>query len=428
MISGQRGPSPPRNRFSRTAGRVGAILVALWGSMTSPADAQSHGLRLVLVQPENAELITRVEGQTRDLGVTLQVAPSGWSRGTAEQAAAIAAANDADFVARLQRSAGGVLELRVYAARARTLRTRRVPHARSERLGTSAELEAAALVLRGELTELIEADREAEQEPSAPPGNTGLATPPVAAGEPARTGGSPQRQTGEPSTAVKPKPSEEVTTRVREEPDEEPEAEPDEEEEEEEEEVDEPSAPLENYTAGRSPWTLRGGVQGSIPIDSHLAGSLLLGARAPVAFVEVGVALTTALPFEITDPTAGFTLWRSSLVAEALAAIPVGPRLRALLGVEAGVVLYARSTDDVDPRFTAAGSELHWAATLGAHAELQWLLARQFGVALGFGLAYSPQRTRFAYREDATSQPHEIAALRSLEPHASLSLFGLFGE
>jgi hypothetical protein len=438
MISGQRRPSPPRNRY----GRMCAVLVALWGSTTVPALAQPRSRQLVLVQPENSELITRVEGQTRDLGVTLQVAPRGWARGTAEQAAEIATERSADFVARVQRSGKGVLEVRIYAAGTRTLRARRVPHAKSERLGTSAELEAAALVLRGELSSLIEAEREAAAAREAPApegGSGGSGAPPGAAGGAAGTGtstegrSSSQRRTDETKparAAAEPKPDERDSDRTSDEASEEPiDEEPDEEHEaEEEEEDEEPSAPLESYTVRRSAWTLRGGARGSIPLESHVAGSIVLGARAPLAFLEVGLALSTAVPFEIPHETARITLWRSALTAEALAVIPAGPRLRALLGVDLGVVLYARSTDQVDPAFRASAAKPSWAATLGAQAELQWLLTRQFGVALGLGLAYLPQQTRFAYT-DNPSQPREIIAeLRRFEPHATVGLFGLFGD
>jgi hypothetical protein len=394
----------------------------------------------VLVQPDNSQLITRVEGQTRDLGVTLQVAPGGWARGAAEQAAAIARERNADFVARVKRGANGVLEVRIYAAASATLRARRVPHAKSERLGTSAELEAAALVLRGELTSLIEAEREAAAAretavtdggtggSGSPPGAAG-GTPNSGAGTGTSRGGSSQRQPEPkpPKPALQPKPDEEDRDRTSDESSDEPDEDEEEPDEEAEEEEEEPSAPLENYTAHRTAWTLRGGARGSSPIESHVAGALVLGARAPIAFLEIGLALSTALPLEVSSDYARITLWRSALTAEALAVIPVGPRLRALLGVDVGVVLYARSTDRVDPKFLPAESKPSWAATLGAQAELQWLLTRQFGVALGLALAYVPQRTRFAYTENP-SQPHEIAVLRSFEPQATVSLFGLVGD
>src|SRR4051812_28042056 len=178
MISGQRSP--------HLFGGIGlcGVLVALGATPVASTRVQAENYRLVLVQPENSELITRVEGQTRDLGVSLQVAPSGWSSGSAEQAARVATERGADFVARVQRSSQGVLEVRVYAARQRSLRARNVPsHARSDRLTTSAELEAAALVLRGELSELIEAEREpAASAPSGTPSTGGSSTaPPTAA-------------------------------------------------------------------------------------------------------------------------------------------------------------------------------------------------------------------------------------------------------
>jgi hypothetical protein len=194
-------------------------------------------------------------------------------------------------------------------------------------------------------------------------------------------------------------------------------------------EQDEPSEPLEDYTTRRAAtWTLRGGLHASLPLDSHPVAGGLVGARAQFSFVEVGLALSTALPVQLGDPNVRIALWRNSLTAEALAVIPAGPRLRALIGVDLGVELYARSTDHVMPGYSAFGSANAWSPTLGAQAELQWLLTRKFGVALGLGLAYLLQRTRFSYTLDASSQPHEIAVLRSLEPHATASLFGLFGE
>jgi hypothetical protein len=440
MISGQWGRRLPKGVHRGCQRWLYGVLVALWGSMTAAAHAQPENFRLVLVQPENSELITRVEGQTRDLGVTLQVAPGGWSSGAAEQAATVAAKHGADFVARIQRSSQGVLEVRVYAVGQRSLRARRVPaHARSDRLTTSAELEAAALVLRGELTALIDAEREAAEArraSDAAPVATGSSgssdTPPAAAGSTAGGVSSGNRSQQLPSSPPRAKPAtssrpvseageadaDQDEARVADEDDEEDEEEPD----------DEPSEPLESYTVRRSTWTLRGGLRASVPLDSEVTGGALVGARAQVSFLELGLALSTALPVQLADRNVRIRLWRSALTAEALAVIPVGPRLRALLGVDAGVVLYARRTDRVPLGYSAAGSQNAWSATLGAQAELQWLLTRQFGVALGLGLAYIQQRTRFSYTVAAQSQPHEIAALRSFEPHATASLFGLFGE
>lgn len=435
MISGQRGRSLPKGVHRGRRSWLCAVVVALWGSMTGTAHAQPKNYRLVLVQPENSELITRVKGQTRDLSVTLQVAAGGWSSGAPEQAAAVAAEHGADFIARIQRSSQGVFEVRVYAAGQRSLRARIVPaHARSDRLTTSAELEAAALVLRGELTALIQAERESEarRRDDTAPAETGSSgssgTPPAAAGSTAggTRGGSRSQQLpssrsrAQPPTSLRPAPDAGDTG-----------ADADEDSDadrpsDEDEPDDEPSEPLENYATRRSTWTLRGGLHASLPLDSEVTGGALAGVRAQLSFLELGLALTTALPVQLTDPNVRIALWRSALTAEALAVIPVGPRLRALLGVDAGVVLYARSTDHVALGYSAAGSRNAWSATLGVQAELQWLVTRQFGAALGLGLAYLPQRTRFAYTVEA--QPHEIAALRSLEPHATASVFGFFGE
>jgi hypothetical protein len=409
----------------------------LWGSIAASAHAEPRW-RLLLVQPENSELITRIEGQTRDLGVQLQVVSGNWNSGSAEQAAALTADRGADFVARVQRTSAGVLEVRVYAAGRGSLRARPVPaHARSDRLSTSAELEAAALVLRGELNALIEAEQEAAQareRERATPAGTGSGSPPTAAGAPERGGPRSQQLPNgassgsatardEPTGSRDPARGEAATSEPPAVRDPATDLEPDEDEPEEP-----PDVPLENYSARRAAWTLRGGVRGSVPIDTELAVGALIGTRLQVAFFELGIALTTALPMKLTDPNVRIQLRRHSLSAEALGVIPLGPRFRALLGVDAGVVLYARTTDRVMAGLTRTQSENAWSATLGVQGELQWLVTRQLGFALGVGLSYLPLRTRFAYPGQSLSQGPEIAALRSLEPAATASVFGLFGE
>lgn len=424
MISGQRWWSLPGGHHSI---ELCGVLITLWGGMTVPAHAQPSSFRLVLVQPENAQLITRVAGQTRDLGVALVVAPGGWSSGTVEQAAQVARARGADFVARVHRTSQGVLEVRVYAARQRSLRARNVPsHARSDRLKTSAELEAAALVLRGELSALIEVEREAAQAPPAgSTPNTGTApssTPPTTAGSTGRdvSGASRSQQL--------PTPPERTTTPAKPPAAREGAQDNDDEDVDEPDEPEAPSQPLENYAARRSTWTLRGGLRGSVPLESKAAVGVVVGGRVQLSpSLEIGLALSTSLPFTLTSPKARIELWRSDFTAEALAVIPAGPRLRALVGIDAGAVLYARSTDRVAKGYAEAESANACSPTLGVQAELQWLLARQLGVAVGVGLAYLPQRTRFAYTGELP-QPDEIAALRSWEPHAAASLFGLFGD
>jgi hypothetical protein len=271
--------------------------------------------------------------------------------------------------------------------------------------------------------------------PSTPPST---AAPPTAAGgssagTSSTSGRSQQLPSGTSNPApVRAKPAE-AAAAAEEEADEDSDTDEDEaeaeDEEADEEEPEPPSPPLQSYTNKRSPWTLRGGVRGSSPLGSKFPLGLVVGGRAQLLpFLEVGLSVGTSLPFELADPTVRITLWRSFASAEALAVFPVGPRLRALVGVDAGVVLYARRTRHVLAGFAPDRGEQAWSATLGAQAELQWLLTRQFGVALGVGLSYLPQRTRFAYTEEPNAKPHEIAALRSVEPHATASIFGQFGD
>ncbi len=446
MISGQDGPPcmsarpgtvrPEMARATREMGRalrtrswLGCGLFVLCIGSVAGARAQER-FRVSLVQPKNSELVTRVEGQTRDLGVEIEVVPDLWRERTAARAAIVAAERGADFLVRVDRARSGALEVRVYGVRQRTLRARRVPpQSRRDRLGSSAELEAAALVLRGELSALIEAQREA--------GGGGQTGATGAAGSGAAGGGGtdPPSQPEDPAVVREPnsqttKPVTKPSTTQEAKPEREREdvaSQPDAEEPEDEpEEPEEPDVPLENYNDRPDGFTLRGGMQGSLAVGDTAAFSALIGGRLQLQWATLGLAVSTALPFELDARDVRIRLHRHAATAEALAVVPWGPRLRALFGIDAGVVLYARTTEAAPVGFERLASDLAWSPTLGVQAELQWLVARNFGLALGAGLRYVLRRTAFAYTDRDPNQKLEIAALARTEPWLSLTLFGLF--
>ena len=157
--------------------------------------------------------------------------------------------------------------------------------------------------------------------------------------------------------------------------------------------------------------------------------ALAVGLRAPLEWLELGVQASSSLPLSLASAPEGIEieLWRHALSPEALAALPLTRRLRLLLGIQAGVVLYSRSTGPVAPPLEATGSRFSWNATLGAQVELQWLLARHFGAALSLGVDAIVPRTRFAYEPvDPRSQPRELAELGPLEPWATAGFLWLF--
>jgi hypothetical protein len=402
-----------------------AALAALLLCCATPASAD-EGLRVLLMRPEDRELVTRVEGQTRDLGIRLEV------QGTRETAdslldpvaiAALARARGARFVVQVERVPQGGLEVRVYDARRRSLRRRSVPaRANGERFASSAELEAAALVLRGELSELIHADVEPEPPTAAGSTAAGSRGGGVDTGGAAATASAGSRNTPTPAT-----PRADNDAGAQPEPGPEPEPEP--EDEDDSEDAAPPDAPGEALASRRDLWTLRAAARGSIPVRGHVAPGVVIGLRAPLDWLELGVQASSSLPLVLSSARDGIEieLWRHALAAEALATLPLTRHLRLVLGVQAGIVLYARSTGPVALPLEATGSRLSWNATLGAQAELQWLLARPFGVALALGADGVLPRTRFAYEPaDLLAQPREIAALGPVEPWATAGFLWLF--
>lgn len=400
MISGQDGLHRLRTRTP------GVWVVAFWLSSAWPALAHAQW-RLLLAQPDDAELVTRVEGQTRDLGVQVEVFAGTWHN--EKDAASLAGARRADFVARVERARDGALEVNVYGARSRSLRTRSVPRARGERLGGSAELETAALVLRGELSALMHAEHEtttgAAGGGGSSTGGAGAGAVGAASAEYVHTDAHAQAEerTSEPK-------HEQVQLPATEEPE------------------PEPDLPLANYSAHRSAWTLLAAARGSLPIDDQPAFGLQVGARIPLAWLELGLSFSGALPFEVHDQLVRIRLQRYALGAEAHGVLPWGPRLRVLLGVQAGLALYVRETELIAVEYKPAGDEPAWTPSFGAHAALQWLLARQWGLELGAGLDVIPLRTAFAYTTRDPRINTEIAVLRTFEPSATLGVFGLFGD
>jgi hypothetical protein len=380
--------------------------------------AASEGLRVLLVRPEDPELVTRVEGQTRDLGVRLEVTTdvaASRSLTDPEQAALLARARSARFVVQIERVARGGLEVRVYDARRGSLRRRSVPAREpAERFASSAELEAAALVLRGELSELIQADVEPE---------TPAATGARARGASGAAGGSAAagtRRTSEPEAqapseaAPKPEPAE-------------PEAD-EADDSEEPAEPEPPEEPGEALAARRGLWSLQVALRGSIPIQGHVIPGLALTLRAPLGWLELGVHGSSALPVSLARDGVEIELWRHALGAHALAALPLTRRLRLLLGVGGGVVLYARTTAQVGLALAKTPSRISWNASLGAHAELQWLLGRHVGLALALGLDAVLPGERFAYEPvaDPARDAREIAQLAPIEPWATAGFLWLF--
>jgi hypothetical protein len=427
MISGQDGPRAARGAPCRPAHRfekntLGVWLVAFWIGVAGLARAEGNW-RLLLVQPQDSEVITRVEGQTRDLGVRVDVLARGWESGAEAQAQRLAAERGADFVARIQRGENGGLEVRVYGVKARSLRVRKVVRGRGERFGGSAEMEGAALVLRGELSALMRGEAE-----------TGAGG--VAAGSGGVAGGQGVVDThahvdehAHAHVDEHAYESENEHEHVDEHVDEREEQNEHEREEQNEREAEEESEePVENFSARRAAWTVRAGGRASLPIDGKGAFGALVGGRAQFEWLEVGLSFSGSAPIELEDPNVRVRLSRYALTAEALGVIPWGPRLRVLFGVTSGVVMYARKTDSLSEVYAANGGESAWSPTLGAQAELQWVFARQWGMGLAAGLDVIPLRTRFTYPSVNPGQNTEIAALRGLEPWGTLCLFGLFGD
>jgi hypothetical protein len=330
----------------------------------SHAAAAPH---VVCVHPQDSQLVARIQGQTRDLGIDISWLPDE-ARGvpSAPQLAALAQRSSADYVVVVQPSAAGGLTVYVYDAARKLLRQRAVPPARDgERLAASTMAETAALIVRGELSAALANEEEANE--------TRASTPAPAPPAPAPT--PPPREAPPPQEAPRAQPVLSLAAAIR---------------------VSAPGAQL---------WL----------------GGAGLGVRVGWSAFELGAALGTTLSADLQQDALRVSLRRHDLELEAFGKLQLARQLALLLGAGAGVVAYTRKTQSTGSTQMKTPDNTSWSALLGPRAELRWQFAHSVAAAARLGVDFIPQPTHLAYQnpDDTRASLGELAAY---EPWAALGL------
>jgi len=351
------------------------LWLAVGGS--ARADASAH---VVCVDPHDRELVARIEGQTRDLALGLSwVDEPIASDAQASDLEQVAERHAADLVVAVQPRAAGGLTVYVYDRAQQQLRVREAPRPLGvERLATSTLAETAALIVRGELTAVLSAraasvsgaDSTAPAAPNTAEANSQRdgALPPIAA-----------------DPAQPPNAGEDASRSER----------------------------GLSLAAG-----IRAGLAGT---PAPLVGPWL-GARLTLLPFEVGLTASTALPSEFGRQGVRISVRRHALAAEALGLLALPADLELGVGVDIGLVLYARQTRlAADSSLMQAPDASAWSALFGPFSELRWRFAHSIGVALRLGVDVNPQPTRFVYRQAGAQT--ELAKLAVLEVWGAATLF-----
>ena len=324
--------------------------------------------RVVCVDPEDSQLVARIQGQTRDLGLRIEwvreppsVAP------VTTQLAALARRSAADFVVSVQPSAAGGLTVYVYGAAHAELRQRDVPLPRDgERLAASTMAETAALIVRGELSAaLASAKEEAEAQARVP------ATVPVVAPQKPAPPAQPPAQ---------------------------------------------PEARLDEHAL-----SLAASIRVSAPGEGLVLGGARLGVRYRWSDVELGLAFGTTLPAELKRDALSVSLRRHDAQLEAFGRLRLARGLALLLGAGAGVVVYTRTTRSTDSSSMKTPDHASWSALLGPIAELRWRFAHSVAATARVGVDFILQPTHFA-AQNADGTSTALGNLAPYEPWAALGL------
>jgi hypothetical protein len=420
------------------------LLAAGW-PLVAHADA-----RVVGIDPHDAELVKRVDGQTQDLPITWR-----WLlTNVAIDLAAVARDQHADLVVQVERERHGGRVVNVYDAKRKQLRTRAAPQPQhAERFSASTAIEAAALIVRGEIKAALAADGDAaltSRDGSAATGGGGVGTGRAArtdAGAHAgggmasgrglgtdaspgatasRSGSSSAASSGERRTQAVESPARavlRVEPTVVAAPTEPPEYDP---------------MPIDTGAPSimheRLPLVQRfgalisAGLSGDLPDANSPMLSGVLGARVRLAWAEVGLVAGTSLSSELHATATSIELRRSSFGAELAGLLPLSERVEAGLGVGVGLVFFARSTRTAAAlRKTPDHTSL--SPSLGPLAELRWRCTPALRLAARAGLSFVPRPTRFAYDgPNASDPPRELSSFAFLEPWAGVAMLLDFWE
>lgn len=382
------------------------VFAALALSAPGPARVQAQAQaspKVLLVdqlEPDDGELAARIAGQTRDLPLQLEAASNREPDFDQAGAQALADRQRAAAVVWIARRQDGGLQVHVLDALRRNQRMRELDPqpAANDQLAASALYEAAALVVRGELSNLLEQENLAAR---------------AAEAEAARaTGGSDSGTGGSGGTAVGPNPDRDGDGKPdATDEDDDGDGEPD--------DVDDDGLSAGPTRGARGLWTLRAGARVARVSSEHAAFGPLLGFGVDIGHATLTLQGTTSWPLTISGDGVEVELRRHGLTLHPLVQLTDSRQWRLLAGIDGGMVLYARRTPSASGTLSATPPTTSLSAVFGADAELQWWPTRWFSLTLAAGLDLLTGPTKFALQRG--TGPQVVQRLAWFEPWAALS-------
>jgi len=396
-------------------------ILCTWMCVTS-VHAQSA---VVCAGFDDAELLARIRGQTRDLPISLSSSPStDLSHPSAAQLQAVAREQSADFVVSVDQDSNGARTVYVFDARAGELRVRAAPAPdRKHRFARSAAAETVALIVRGELSDALAA-RESEQREAGRETTPITETPPDRAGPPPASSTSARDVTSQPVTRSTPNKAPEKPATQSEASTEEPEEEEPEEEEPEPEPEPEPDSTTP-ISLGPLTLSLELAGRASTPIDERYFLGAAISLRVSLDYFSLGVTGNTTLADRREIQGLALTLREHGIGIEALAHLPLTAAFRLGLGVAGRFLFYRRSTESGNAEWNPEPANTSSTIALGPQAELRWQLVEHLGLSVRFGLDVLLRPVSWRYRLDTNQRdPIELERQNRTEPWLSVGVYG----
>jgi hypothetical protein len=388
----------------------GAALPTL-GMLGGSAHAQPQSLpKVLLIDPGDADLAARIAGQTRDLPVLLESASSREPDFDQARAQALADQRGAAAVVWTAQTESGAIEVHVLDALRRSERTRLAQlqaqaGTGADPLARSALFETTALIVRSELTNLLEQESLAARAAAADAARADAAGGTTVGG----------RQNGTATTGEDPD--------ARKRGDGDGDGDGDRtngDDDRDSDDIDgaDQAGDRDRLLAG---FSARAGFRLARIDGEHFAYGPLLGVGYDVGYYAFGLQATTSWPpIELESEELTLELRRHSIALSAELLLYARGDLRLLAGIEGGALLYARRTEIVTGTLLRSPPRTPLSATFGVGLEAQWLPTPFLGLAFSAGLDLLTAPPEFALTRAGRNQVlHEISMY---EPSVALSI------
>lgn len=393
---------------------------------------------VVVAGVDDAELLSRIRGQTRDLPIALiRADAAALSRPSAAQLQTIARAHDAEFVVHVEQEANGGRVVYVLDVLADELRLRAAPAPqRRHRFARSAAAETIALIVRGELADALAA-RASQTKPAPSTESTASPNPQSGRASPANTAQTPTdqaqttraqtttKQAAQPSTAraQPPEPKPEQKDEPQPEPEPAQKDEPEREETEELEDTADSGPPSTWFIPTQLSLEVAGRI--STPITDRYFFGAALSLRCTFDYISIGLTGGSSLVDRANIQGLTLSLRERAIGFEAFVHLPLPARFSAGLGATGRWLFYQRNAASSDPDWRPEPADTSTTFAVGPQLELRWQLAEPIGVSVRFGLDVLLRPVSWRYRLDTNPRvPVELEHQNRTVPWLSLGVFG----